>query len=95
MSPFEVREEVLNAVLADLLSQHGLLSVPESILIESRIGDGGIRDSLFRDALARVQQGISPYALVIASKDCRQNRCDHSLDETYRLCVVPSGRSER
>lgn len=31
MSPFEVREEVINVLLADLLSERGLLSVPESI----------------------------------------------------------------
>lgn len=31
MTPFEVREEVINVVLADLLSERGLLSVPESI----------------------------------------------------------------
>lgn len=30
--PFTVREEVLNVVLADLLQQRGLLSVPESII---------------------------------------------------------------
>ncbi len=89
MSPFEVREEVLNVVLADLLSRRGLLSVPESIrravtgrgrrlpdvtvadlrgvriVIEGRIGDGGVRDSLFRDALGRVEQGISPICLAV------------------------------
>jgi len=31
MSPFDVREEVINVVLAQLLDQRGLLSVPESI----------------------------------------------------------------
>jgi hypothetical protein len=89
VSLFEVREEVLNVVLADLLSRHGLLSVPESIrrsvtgrgrrlpdvtvadlrgvriVIEGRIGDGGVRDSLFRDALGRVEQGISPICLAV------------------------------
>lgn len=87
--PFEVREEVLNVVLADLLSRRGLLSIPESILrsvtgrgrrlpditvadlrgvrivIEGRIGDGGVRDSLFHDALRRVEQGISPICLAV------------------------------
>jgi len=29
--PFEIREEVLNVVLAGLLSQRGMLSVPERV----------------------------------------------------------------
>jgi hypothetical protein len=89
VSTFQVREEVLNVVLADLLSRHGLLSIPESIrrsvagrgrklpdvtvadlrgvriVIEGRIGDGGIRDSLFRDACERVEQGLSPICLAV------------------------------
>lgn len=31
MTPFEVREEVINVVLADLLSERGMVSIPESI----------------------------------------------------------------
>ncbi len=31
MSSFKIREEVLNVLLADLLSDRGLLSIPESI----------------------------------------------------------------
>jgi hypothetical protein len=89
VSSFQVREEVLNVVLADLLSRRGLLSIPESvrrsvtgrghrlpdvtvadlrgvrIVIEGRISDGGVRDSLFRDALGRVEQGISPICLAV------------------------------
>lgn len=89
MPQFEIREEVLNVVLAELLSDRGLISVPESIrrsvregrrlpdvtiadlwgvriVIEGRIGNGQtIRDSLFRDASARVEEGISPFCLAV------------------------------
>jgi len=87
---FSVREEVLNVVLADILSERGMLSIPESIrsaiasrnrtlpdvtvadlfgvriVIEGRIGNTSpVRESLFRDASARVEQGISPICLAV------------------------------
>lgn len=89
MSSFEIREEVLNVVLAEFLSERGLLSIPESIrrsvtrgrrlpdvtiadlwgiriVIEGRIGDGRpVRDSLFKDASARVEEGLSPFCLAV------------------------------
>lgn len=49
MSPFEVREEVLNVILADLLSERDLLSVPESIRQSARGGGRRLPDVTVAD----------------------------------------------
>jgi len=89
MPAYDVREEVVNVALAELLEQRGLLSIPETIrrsvtkkgdrqlpdiivayllgiriVIEGRFHSGKTsRESLFRDAKERVEQGISPVCL--------------------------------
>jgi len=89
MPAYDVREEVVNVALAELLEQRGLLSIPETIrrsvtkkgdrqlpdiivayllgiriVIEGRFDSGkASRESLFRDAKERVEQGISPVCL--------------------------------
>ncbi len=89
MPQLRIREEVLNVVLAELLSDRGLISIPESIrhsikrgrrlpditiadlsgvriIIEGRIGNGHpIRNSLFQDARARVEEGLCPFCLAV------------------------------
>ncbi len=89
MPTFQIREKVLNVILADLLSERGMMSIPESIrrsvrsgrrlpdvtvadlwgvriVIEGRIGiSTNVRNSLFRDASTRVEEGISPICLAV------------------------------
>jgi len=124
MAPFRIREEVLNVYLADILSDRGLLSIPESIrrsvtggnrrlpditiadlrgvriVIEGRINSGsGVREGLFRDALKRVEEGISPICLaVLYPRALRQgdtpSRLRRSLERSNFLVRVISEGDE-